>query len=384
MANDIESLENIESIDSIETLEVLDELDNLDDLDNRETPEDLSPLTPADRQPPQSQWRRWHLPVLILFVVAAWIIVTRHRAPVPFQHDEGAVFGTFYHITYQSDENLRADIEAQLSKVDASLSMFNPQSTLSRINQGDSVQADSLFRDVFSLSQRVSQATGGAFDITVAPLVNAWGFGFKHDALPDSAAVDSLRNLVGWQRIRLTSEGYVSRDDPRIVLDCGAVAKGFGVDVVARYLRMCGIQNYMVEIGGEVVVSGHNPKGESWRVGINSPVENPESTGNQLDTILTLTDCAMATSGNYRNFYITPDGRKLAHTIDPHTGYPVRHSILSATVLAPSCAEADAFATACMVLGVDSARVRLANQSQLQLYLIYDSLGHRRIFSTLR
>ena len=371
-----ESLEDLEDIDSIDTIE------DINPKENSLPP--LSPLTPADRRPPQTHWRRWHLPVLVFFVVATYLIVTRRHAPAPFQYDEGAVFGTFYHVTYQSGDNLRADIEAELQKVDVSLSMFNPESTLSRINRGDTLRPDSLFRAVFALSQQVSEATGGAFDITVAPLVNAWGFGFKHDALPDSAAVDSLRSLIGWQRVRIDSDGILRRDDPRIVLDCGAVAKGFGVDVVARFLRARGILNYMVEIGGEVIVSGKNPKGEAWRVGVNRPDDDPKGTSNQLDTVLALTDCAMATSGNYRNFYVTPDGRRLAHTIDPHTGYPVQHTILSATVLAPTCAEADAFATAFMVLGNERARDILSRHPELQVYFIYDSLGHRRTYSTIQ
>ena len=339
------------------------------------------PLTPKDNPP--SQWRQWHLPVLILFAVATILIISRRNAPAPFQKDEGAVFGTFYHITYQSRDNLKADIEAELRKVDASLSMFNPHSTLNRLNAGEDVVADSLFRTVFTLAQLVSAATDGAFDITVAPLVNAWGFGFKNGALPDSAAVDSLRQLIGYQRIGLTPEGRLQREDPRMMMDCGAVAKGFGVDVVASFLRTHAINNFMVEIGGEVIVSGTNPKGEAWHVGVNRPVDDPESMSNELDTVLTLTDCAMATSGNYRNFYTTADGRRVAHTIDPATGYPVQHSLLSATVLAPTCAEADAFATSFMVMGMERAKVVLQRHPELQVYFIYDDNGHYGTYSNL-
>ena len=334
--------------------------------------------------PVNSQWRRWHLPVLLIFAFATFLIIRRHNAPVPFQQEEGAVFGTFYHLTYQAKESLKDSIEAQLARVDASLSMFNPKSVISRINQNEDVEADSLFRRVFLLSQLVSEATDGAFDITVAPLVNAWGFGFKHDALPDSAQVDSLRALVGWERVTLTADGHVQKDDPRMVLDCSAVAKGFGVDIVADYLRACGVVNFMVEIGGEVIVSGTNPKGDTWRVGVNKPVEDNTSTNHELQTVLPLTDCAMATSGNYRNFYVA-GGRKVAHTIDPHTGYPVQHSLLSATVLAPTCAEADAFATSFMVLGLEKAKEVLAAHSELQVYLIYaDQNGDLQTFSTVK
>ena len=342
---------------------------------------DFTPLTPADK--PKSHWRQWHLPVLLLLALGSIFIVQRHRSPAPFQHIEGAVFGTFYHITYQSHEALQPAIEAELQRVDSSLSMFNPQSILSRVNRGEDVRVDSFFHRVFTLSRRVSEATHGAFDITVAPLVNAWGFGFKNGELPTETQVDSLCQLIGWQRISLTEEGRVIKADPRIILDCSAVAKGFGVDVVAELLRRRGIANFMVEIGGEVIVSGTNPKGEAWRVGVNKPVDDAESTSNELQTVLQLTDCAMATSGNYRNFYISEDGRRVAHTIDPHTGHPVQHSLLSATVLAPTCAEADAFATSFMVMGLDSARILLARHPELQAYLIYDSLGTNLTFSTL-
>ena len=345
-------------------------------------PKDFTPLTPADNPP--SQWRRWHLPVLIFLAVATFLILTRRNAPAPFQQDEGAVFGTFYHITYQSPDDLHNDITAALARVDSSLSMFNPQSTLSRLNSGEDLVADSLFCTVFRLSERVSDATGGAFDITVAPLVNAWGFGFKHGSLPDSAAVDSLRQLIGYQRVTLTPEGRLQREDPRTILDCSAVAKGFAVDQVAALLRKNDITNYMVEIGGEIIVCGTNPKGQPWHVGVNRPDDDPTSQNTQLDTVLALTNCAMATSGNYRNFYTTDDGRRVAHTIDPATGYPVQHNILSATVLAPTCAEADAFATAFMVLGLDSARQVLQRHPELQVHFICDSIGHYRVFSTIK
>lgn len=335
------------------------------------TDEKFSPLTSQDQ--PRSQWRRWHLPVLLLLAIGSYLIITHRSTPAPYQRNEGAVFGTFYHITYQSPDDLQADIAAELERVDQSLSMFNPQSTLSRLNQGEDIVADSLFRAVFCLSQRVSEATGGAFDITVAPLVNAWGFGFKSGALPDSSAVDSLRQLIGFRRVGLSADGRLHRQDPRMILDCGAVAKGFGVDQVANLLRARGVNNYMVEIGGEVVVAGVNPKGQPWRVGVNRPVDDPESQSNELDTVLTLTDCAMATSGNYRNFYVTADGRRVAHTIDPATGYPVQHTILSATVVAPTCAEADAFATSFMVLGLDGAREVLQQHPELEAYFICDN-----------
>jgi thiamine biosynthesis lipoprotein len=199
----------------------------------------------------------------------------------------------------------------------------------------------------------VNRDTYGAFDITVAPLVNAWGFGFKHAQMPTPEQVDSLLQI-------------------RSQLDFSAIAKGYGCDAVARLLQSRGVDNLMVEIGGEVVVRGKNPSGELWRIGINRPVDDTLSVETPLQAVLTMTDRGMATSGNYRNFYYK-GGRKYAHTIDPRTGYPVQHDLLSATVIAADCATADAYATSFMVLGLDSARKVLDTHPELQAYFIYTS-----------
>ncbi len=335
---------------------------------------------------PKSQWRPWHIIVVAILAVATILIIRQRNAPAaPYQRIEGAVFGTFYHITYQSNDQLQTELEAEMHKVDASLSMFNKESIISRVNRNEEVEVDSLFRRVFELSMAVSEVTEGAFDITVAPLVNAWGFGYKDETLPSDAEIDSLRQLVGWQRIILTADGHVQKADTSMVLDCSAVAKGFGVDLVAEHLLARGVSNFMVEIGGEVVVHGVNPDGKLWRVGISRPVEDASAdpTSAQLEAVLPLTDCAMATSGNYRNFYIAEDGRKVAHTIDPQTGRPVQHSLLSATVLAPTCAEADAFATSFMVMGIERAKSLLGSRQDLQVYFIYDSLGTMRTYTNI-
>lgn len=313
----------------------------------------------------------WQLPFL-LFLIIGSVLIIRHHQPhsAPFQQSEGLIFGTVFHATYQSDSSLYDDIMKELKAVDASLSMFNPKSTLSRINRGESDKSDEMLTAVLTMSQEISKATDGCFDVTVAPLVNAWGFGFKDGSLPDSAQVDSLLQFIGWKGI--TIEGNrIKKQDERMVLDFSAVAKGFGVDCVASLFRKKGISNFMVEIGGEIVVRGTNPKGKEWNIGVNKPVEDSTSTNQEMQTILRLSDCAMATSGNYRNYYISPDGRKLAHTIDPHTGYPVQHNILSSTVVAPTCAMADAFATSFMVMGLEKAKSVLEQHPELQAYFIY-------------
>lgn len=317
-----------------------------------------------------NKWK-WQLPFLLLLIIGTVFIIKRHQPHIsPFQQDEGMVFGTVWHATYQCDSSLRQSIVDELGKVDASLSMFNPQSTLSRINSGESRKTDELLRTVFIQACQISEATHGCFDVTVAPLVNAWGFGYKNGTLPDKTQVDSLRQLVGWEKVRLVDDELI-KEDERIILDFSAIAKGFGVDQVASLFRRHGIRNFMIEIGGEIIVSGTSPKAKAWNIGVNKPVEDSTSTNQEIQTILALTDCAMATSGNYRNFYIDNNGRKVAHTIDPHTGYPVQHSILSSTVIAPTCAMADAFATSFMVMGLEPAKSVLALHPELKAYFIY-------------
>lgn len=296
-------------------------------------------------------------------------------------HNEGTTFGTIYHIKYLYNRDLKKEIEAELHRVDASLSMFNPQSTISLINKGESNTADSMLAEVLQLSFAVNKATDGAFDPTVAPLVNAWGFGFKDGQLPDSTQVDSLLNLVGLSGIHF-QDGKVTKDNPLSILDMSAIAKGYGVDRVAQLLRGHSITNFMVEIGGEVVAEGINEKGTPWRIGINKPNEDSTSLSTELQDIISLSGHALATSGNYRNFYVQ-NGKKIAHTINPKTGYPAQQDILSSTVVAPTCAEADAFATAFMVMGMEKAKKVLQEQSQLDAYFIYsDEEGNYQTWSS--
>jgi thiamine biosynthesis lipoprotein len=311
--------------------------------------------------------RLWQWPFLLLLIVGTvWIL----RKQAPFQTAQGLVFGTIYQITYQYDGDLQPQIEEELRKVDFSLSPFNKESLITHINQNEDVTVDTMFTDVYMLARRISGETNGAFDITVAPLVNAWGFGFRHQQWPDSTTIDSLRRYIDYRSVTLTADGRIQKRHPETMLDCSAIAKGYGVDAVARLLDRKGVKNYMVDIGGEVVVKGKNPKMNLWRIGINKPDDDSLSVNQDLQDILNLTDRGMATSGNYRNFYYR-DGKKYAHTIDPRTGYPVQHSLLSATVLAATCAEADAYATAFMVMGVDEATAFCRQHPEIEAYFIF-------------
>lgn len=282
--------------------------------------------------------------------------------------DSGMVFGTTYSITYQYHENLKSDIEGVMQQVDNSLSPFNKSSVITAINNNTSTKADKYLTEVFTLAQTVNKETDGAFDITVAPLVNAWGFGFRSGTRPTDAQIDSLLAIVGQEKVTL-KDGEIIKSDPRIMLDCSAIAKGFGVDKVAEFLAGKGIENFLVEIGGEISARGKNSRGTEWNIGVTKPVDDSLSINQENQTVLQITDKAMATSGNYRNFYYE-GGKKYAHTINPHTGKPAQSDILSATVMAQTCAVADAYATAFMVLGSEKAKEILKKHPELQAYLI--------------
>ena len=315
---------------------------------------------------------------MAIAVIAAISFMLGHKDK-PYQHNSGYIFGTSYNITYQCTEDHKADFEKALLEVDASLSPFNDTSIITHVNRNEDVVLDKLFLDVFHLAQKINKDTEGAFDITVAPLVNAWGFGFKNGVNPDEKVIDSLRQVVGFQKIRIENNKVVKLD-PRVMLDCSAIAKGYGVDVVANLLRGFGIKNFMVEIGGEVVTSGVNPERLPWRIGVTKPTDDSLSINNELQTVINVTDKAMATSGNYRNFYYK-GGRKYAHTIDPKTGYPVQHSILSATVITDDCATADAYATSFMVLGMENAKKVLERHPEMMVYFIYsDEKGQNQVW----
>ena len=326
--------------------------------------------------------KKWHYPFLAFLIIGTIIILSQSKPAKPeYRTAQGLVFGTRYNITYLYNADLKPEIEHTMALVDSALSMFNGQSTISAVNRSESIQvADTMFLKVYRRAMEISDLTHGAFDITVAPAVNAWGFGFKHAENIRQATIDSLLQITGYTKIH-EQDGLITKDDARIMLDCSAIAKGFGSDMVAAMFRSKGINDFMVEIGGEIVVSGHNPKGNLWGIGISKPVDDSLSINNELQTVIKVSDIAMATSGNYRNFYVK-DGRKYAHTIDPHTCMPVSHTLLSATVLAADCATADALATSMMVMGLDSAQALCSRHPEIQAYFIYEGSDGELITST--
>lgn len=319
--------------------------------------------------------------IWLAFLILATIWILARKKENPYNSINGLVFGTVYNITYQYDDDLKAEIEAELQRFDGSLSPFNESSVISRVNRNEEIVTDSFFQVCFDRSMEISKETKGAFDITVAPLANTWGFGFKQGAFPDSLMIDSLLQITGYEKVKLI-DGKVIKNDPRMMLSCSAVAKGYSVDVVARLLDSKGIKNYMIDIGGEVVVKGRNSRDGLWRIGINKPIDDSLSINQEIQTILELSDVGLATSGNYRNFYYK-DGKKYAHTIDPRTGYPVQHNILSSTVVAQDCMTADALATAFMVMGLEEAEAFANTHPTIDACFIYsDEKGELKMSFT--
>lgn len=300
---------------------------------------------------------------------------------VEYLHNEGKTQGTYYSATYLQPDgrDLKAKIEKRLQQFEMSLSTYNPNSIISRINNNDpTVKTDSDFETIFYAAQEAAVRTNGALDITVGPLVKAWGFAFgnnDHSKLPN---VSDFLPYVGYKKVRIEHHKVI-KDDPRILIDANSIAQGYSVDVIAKLLRDNGCKNYMIEIGGEVACKGLNAMGEKWRIGIDKAVDDSTSMNEELQTILSITDCAVTTAGDYRKFYIK-DGKKYSHIINPHTGYPANSNLLSVTIVAPTAIMADAYDTPFMVLGVDSCLKVCKSIPGMECYLIYvDKNGKNQI-----
>lgn len=290
--------------------------------------------------------------------------------PSKYIYNKGFVYGTMYSITYQSPKgiDLQKEIDEQFNKYNLIFSTYQEQATISKINNNIEVKPEPVFMECFNQAMHISEITNGAFDITAGPMVNAWGFGPEDKKKMTQEKIDQLIQITGYKKIKYV-DGKFQKQYPEMKLDMSAIAKGFTSDLIANFLAENGCSNYMVEIGGEVVAKGKNAKGKTWTIGISKPDEDLLTSTSKLQAILQLKNKGMATSGNYRNFYVE-NGKKYAHTIDPKTGYPVQHSLLSATVLANDCMTADAFATAFMVMGKDMG-IEIARQVPgLEIYFI--------------
>ncbi len=296
---------------------------------------------------------------------------------------EGETQGTSYHITYydSSQRDLQGDIEEILADFDYSVSTYNPYSLISRVNRNDStVKVDAYFIACFNKAKEIWKYSDGAFDPTVYPLVNAWGFGPGKKQHIEKEVIDSILVFVGFEKVELIGNKVVKKD-PRLGLDFNAFAQGYSVDVISKFLLSKGIKNFVVEIGGEVYAHGKMENNGCWLVGIEEPTDNQE-TNNELYLIVELENRALATSGNYRK-YIIENGVRYAHHIDPKTGYPAKNNLLSASILATECISSDANATGVLVMGLEKATAFLQTHPELQAYLIYsDENGNYKVYQT--
>ena len=318
---------------------------------------------------------------LMLSCIALMLSCTAKRAPVPEYMSvangyitlNGFALGTYFKISYSDPKKFdwHDSIKALLNEFENSLSVYRQNSLISKINDNRATQPDRYFIAMFNRAKQISTLTDGAFDISASPLFDLWGWGAKkRDTRASPQIIDSLKRFTGMEKIRIEN-GQIVKDTPLVRLNSNAIAKGYASDVVAEYLEAQGIANYMINIGGEIAVRGKNRMGKDWLIGIDKPIDGNLISGLELQATLRLGTGALATSGDYRRFFIDSiDGQKYAHTIDPRTGYPAKQNILSATVIAPDCMTADAYATAFMVMGLAKTREFLATHPEIEVFLI--------------
>jgi thiamine biosynthesis lipoprotein len=326
--------------------------------------------------------------ILFVFFIR-FTLSCRQNKPVSPLYFEGNALGTTYHITVipvkKSQKINRKDIDSVITAVNNSLSTYQANSLISKINRGKTLKPDKQFTDVFYTAQKIYRETGGLYDPTIGILVNAWGFGpgKKIDGIEkDSTIVDSLKKFVGYDYLQIDEYGFLKKKYPQIYIDFNSIAKGYAIDRVGKMLQQKAYDNFLVEIGGEVLAKGKNTlKNRDWLVAIDNP---DRKNGRKFISKIALNNQAMATSGNYRKYYIDKKtGKKYVHTIDPITGYPAIRHLLSASVIAPKCTLADGYATACMVMGFEASKTFLNKHPELQAFLVYsDEKGNIRTYKT--
>lgn len=295
-----------------------------------------------------------------------------------YRFHEGPIQGTMFHITYEWDKDLSYEIDSLLYTFNTFLSNYDPNSIISGINNNETDEANELVIDMIKVSAEVHDATDGAFDITVAPLANMWGFGWEkkeNNIIPDSIQIDSVLQYVGMEKIQIIGNKII-KSDPNVSIIGNAIAQGLSADYVSDYFKGLGLENFLVEIGGEIYCYGVNPKRNPWRVGIDKPIEGTGYEDRENQLIVSLENKSIATSGNYRKF-LEDGNKKYGHSIDPRTGYPAENSLLSVSVISETAMLSDAYATAFMVIGLDKAMEiaeKLENFEAFFIYLDKDSI----------
>ena len=321
---------------------------------------------------------KFFFPAVILIL----LFMTSCSKKIEYKTIDGFAQGTTYHIvySYKGGDTLNSLVTEILERIDSSVSVYKPESIISRINRNEETVPDSLFINVFNRSREFYDLSGGSFDISAAPLFDVWGFGAKERIEVTQQMIDSILAFVGMDKVWLEN-GVVKKSDPRVTLNMNAIAQGYTSDVIAAEFDKRGVENYLIEVGGEIFCKGLNPKGKEWSVAIDKPVEGNMIQGEQIQDILNLSNRGLATSGNYRKFFKEGD-KVFSHTIDPKTGFPAKQNLLSTTIIAKDAMTADAYATYFMVVGLDKAKEILALNPDIDAYLVYGENGEFRVFST--
>ncbi len=330
-----------------------------------------------------------HKSLFTFFLIAILLIAGCSTGHGKYERIEGFAQGGTFHIVYSRPAGVkRAQVEQRvndlLTAIDNSLSGYNKGSLLSRFNAGEEITPDSLFIGAFHRSKEIWLESSGAFDPSAAPLFDLWGFGFGNRDTVTQHLVDSAMLLVGMDLVSIKGSGdsaRVIRERPGVKLNFNAIAQGYTCDVIARALDDFGCNDYLVEVGREIVCKGLSARGDKWKIGLDKPLDGNFDEGAHLQEIIVISDGALVTSGNYRKFYVE-NGEKHAHTIDPATGYPVTHNLLSATVIAYDGAIADAYATWMMVIGEEKARELALQRDDIEVYLIYGEQDSMKVWHT--
>jgi thiamine biosynthesis lipoprotein len=330
---------------------------------------------------------KWMISTLLTIICTAGC----NNRKAAYQTIDGFAQGGTYHIVYQPSANsMEANLPDSLAQyfhnIYKSLSGYDTTSLVSRINRGENPKLDDLFIECFNISKQVWEETSGAVDVSGGPLFDIWGFGFREKIEITPQMIDSVKQFIGMDKLSIiydstANANFLHKADPRMKLNFNAIAQGYTCDYIAGKFNSMGIENYLIEVGGEIICKGVNRKGKEWNVAIDKPIDGNFIPGNSIQTIIEISNCGLVTSGNYRKFYIQ-DGEKYSHTIDPASGYPVRHNLLSATVIAESAAIADAYATYLMVIGLDKAVEFLDNQSSMEALLVYSQGEDLKVHST--
>jgi thiamine biosynthesis lipoprotein len=295
---------------------------------------------------------------------------------------QGEAQGSYYAITYFDEQgrNFQREIDSIFLAMDMSVNLWVNNSVITKVNRNEEVTLDSIFIDNFRIAQEAARLSDGYFDPTISPIVAAWGFSYKNGDSITPQLIDSLKQLVDYRKVHIEN-GKVIKENPAMTLDFNAIAQGYTSDLIAAFLDSRGITNYLVDTGGEIMARGGKPNGRPWIVGIEKPAENEDSE-RIVHTRIALRDKGLVTSGSTRK-YVERDGKRYSHCIDPHTGYPVEHQLLSATVLAENSVWADALASICMVMGMEQSLPLIQSMDGVEAYYIFvNEKGDLETFAT--